>query len=429
MQVFVHSEVSVLGASVQLQLRHLPSKLSQRSVHYSRVLAFGERVLNRVNSVSQDAFFKGKKNLRPLCNRAESIMLEDESCASGSVRRSIVAANYDSSPKLARIDDCIDHSDGVTSSSFVADHVTISPFAPLVQPPDRGIGNGYGQTKLGRPKTGALEVGGFSLEGVSVGGQETCVMVPAYKVAFDSGRCPERIIHQDFLFITHPHMDHIGGICMYVASRGLLKMKKPTVIVPRCVKETVEKLFLIQRELDGSDLPVNLIGLDIGEEFNMGKNVVVKAFKTYHVVPSQGYILYSVKEKLKPEYMGLPGDKIKSLKASGVMITETVKLPEVAFTGDTTSEFITDKANQDVLNAKLLIMESTFLDNYMSVEKAHEYGHTHFSEIVKLGDHFKNKNIVLIHFSARYRQEDIFKALKELPPILQGRVVALTEGF
>ncbi len=132
----MHSEVSVLGASVQLQLRHLrPSKLSQRSVHYSRVLAFGEPVLNRVNSVSQEAFFKGEKNLRPLCNRPKSIMLDDESCASGSVRRSIVAANYDSSPKLARIDDCIDHSDGVTSSSFFADHVTISPFAPLVQPP------------------------------------------------------------------------------------------------------------------------------------------------------------------------------------------------------------------------------------------------------------------------------------------------------
>jgi hypothetical protein len=33
-----------------------------------------------------------------------------------------------------------------------------------------------------------------------------------------------------------------------------------------------------------------------------------------------------VKEKLKPEYMGLPGDKIKSLKASGVMVT----LPELS---------------------------------------------------------------------------------------------------
>jgi hypothetical protein len=55
---------------------------------------------------------------------------------------------------------------------------------------------------------------------------------------------------------------------MYVASRGLLKMKKPTVIVPRCVKDTVEKLFLIQRELDGSDLPVNLIGLDVSIQFS-----------------------------------------------------------------------------------------------------------------------------------------------------------------
>jgi hypothetical protein len=28
-----------------------------------------------------------------------------------------------------------------------------------------------------------------------------------------------------------------------------------------------------------------------------------------------------------------------------------------------------------------VLLQSTFLDNYMSVEKAHEYGHTHFSEV------------------------------------------------
>jgi hypothetical protein len=33
-----------------------------------------------------------------------------------------------------------------------------------------------------------------------------------------------------------------------------------------------------------------------------------------------------VKEKLKPEYMGLAGDKIKSLKASGVVVT----MPEIS---------------------------------------------------------------------------------------------------
>ncbi len=36
-------------------------------------------------------------------------------------------------------------------------------------------------------------------------------------------------------------------------------------------------------------------------------------------------------------------------------------MPEVAFTGDTTSDFITNKANQDALNAKLLIMEVKYL--------------------------------------------------------------------
>lgn len=70
----------------------------------------------------------------------------------------------------------------------------------------------YEQAKLGRSKTGAYEIGGFSIEGVSVGGQETCVMVPAMKVAFDIGRCPERAISQDFLFISHAHMDHI--VCL-----------------------------------------------------------------------------------------------------------------------------------------------------------------------------------------------------------------------
>lgn len=34
-----------------------------------------------------------------------------------------------------------------------------------------------------------------------------------------------------------------------------------------------------------------------------------------------------------------------------------MKVPEVAFTGDTTAEFILDEANKDALNAKLLIME------------------------------------------------------------------------
>lgn len=161
----------------------------------------------------------------------------------------------------------------------------------------------------------------------------------------------------------------------------------------------------------------------------MGKNLIVKAFKTYHRVPSQGYVVYSVKHKLKSEYLGLPGEEIKNLKMAGVQITNTIKVAEVAFTGDTTSDFLLDDANSDALQAKLLIMETTFVDAAVTIEHAREFGHTHLHEVLKYADRLQNKNILFTHFSARYRQEDILKAVEELPLSLRDRVAVLTEGF
>ncbi|KAI9081660.1 hypothetical protein K1719_036396 [Acacia pycnantha] len=82
-------------------------------------------------------------------------------------------------------------------------------------------------------------------------------------------------------------MDHIGGLPMYVATRGLYRMKPPTIIVPASVKENVEALIEVHRKLDHSDLKHNLVGLDVGEEFYLRNDIKVKAFKTYHVIPSQ----------------------------------------------------------------------------------------------------------------------------------------------
>lgn len=54
-----------------------------------------------------------------------------------------------------------------------------------------------------------VEVEGYAIEGISVGGHETCVTVPALNVAFDIGRGPQFAVSQDYLFITHAHLDHI----------------------------------------------------------------------------------------------------------------------------------------------------------------------------------------------------------------------------
>lgn len=278
-------------------------------------------------------------------------------------------------------------------------------------------------------KKSGLVIEGYPIEGLSIAGHETCVILPTLNLAFDIGKCPQRAISQQFLFISHGHMDHIGGLPMYVATRGLYRMSPPTIIIPTVIKESVEKIFEAHRTMDQSELKHTLVGLDVGEEFYLRKDLKVKAFKTYHVIPSQGYVIYSVKQKLKPEYVGLPGDEIKKLKFSGVEITNTTTSPEVAFTGDTTSDFIVDNDNSDVLKAKILIMESTYVENTMTVENARDYGHTHLSEIINYASRFENKAILLIHFSARYQLDVIEKALAALPPPLAGHVFALTEGF
>ena len=54
-----------------------------------------------------------------------------------------------------------------------------------------------------------VEVEGYAIEGISVGVHETCITVPSLNVAFDIGRGPQFAVSQDYLFITHAHLDHI----------------------------------------------------------------------------------------------------------------------------------------------------------------------------------------------------------------------------
>ncbi|KAG5618198.1 hypothetical protein H5410_018022, partial [Solanum commersonii] len=58
-----------------------------------------------------------------------------------------------------------------------------------------------------------LQIEGYLLEGISIAGHEMCIIVPTLNLAFDFGKCPQRTISQQFLFISHGLHWQVSSAC------------------------------------------------------------------------------------------------------------------------------------------------------------------------------------------------------------------------
>jgi ribonuclease Z len=148
---------------------------------------------------------------------------------------------------------------------------------------------------------------------------------------------------------------------------------------------------------------------------------VVTAFATAHTVPSRGYLVWERRHKLKEEYLGLPGEQIRDLRLSGVAVTREVRIPLVAYTGDTNPRGLDDYP--PVYEAKILITELSFLRASHRREKIHKFGHMHLDDLLERAERFRNEVIICAHFSTRYTSQEVRRLLDaKLPPGLRERV-------
>src|SRR5205085_8241140 len=132
-----------------------------------------------------------------------------------------------------------------------------------------------------------------------------------------------------------------------------------TVYVPAESLDDVKKLLLVFQRLDRGRQAVDLKGVAAGDEIELSREQVVTVFDTVHTIPSRGFVVWDRRNKLKDEFIGLPGEKIRDLKLSGVAITREVRIPLVAYTGDTSPAGL--DACPACFEAKILITEMSFI--------------------------------------------------------------------
>lgn len=274
-----------------------------------------------------------------------------------------------------------------------------------------------------------VELAGWKVSGKSVGGIETCLEVPDAKLAFDIGRCPLSAVRLPFVLFTHAHIDHMGGVAFHSATRALWGMRPPTYLVPHENARDFEQLLETWRRLDGSQLKHELVPIGPGESWALGSELLARPFRSPHRAPCQGYGIWSVREKLAPQYRGLPPEELRRLRvARGVTVTRRLEFPELAFTGDSRIEVLEREAV--VREARRLIMEVTFVDDRVSVEQCRASGHIHLFEVAERAELFRNEAILFTHFSSRYSAKEILAALdRHLPPGLRERVQPLLTGW
>jgi len=275
-----------------------------------------------------------------------------------------------------------------------------------------------------------VRAGGLTVRGVSVGGVYTSLHVPELDVLLDCGIALRSCAGAGTLVLSHGHADHAGALAALLGIRALHGQHTPMrVVMPAEIVDDVTHALDAMSALQRWPLEIEAIGLEPGGEAALRGGLRVRAVRTYHPVPSLGYVFFRRVKKLKPEHAGLPGPEIAARKRAGEDLFDEVEHLELGYVTDTLVQVL--DREPDLARCKVLLVECTFLDDRKSIDAARAGCHVHLDELIERAAVLASPQVVLMHLSQLYKPGEVRGILaRRLPPELTGRVHAFapTEG-
>lgn len=218
------------------------------------------------------------------------------------------------------------------------------------------------------------------------------------------------------IFVTHLHGDHCIGLLGLLQTMTMQHRTEPLEIYgPSGIEEFIAVNIKVLNF--GLSFPVMITTVKEGRIFD-SKIYSVYACKASHSVITYSYLF---KEKDKPgrfnlekaKALGIPEGKLWNQLQNGieVKVGERTIVPEqvlgekrpgkkIGISGDTMP---TKELEKFFESCDYLVFDSTFLEEIK--EKAEETYHSTAKQAAILSKNAKVKNLILTHFSARYKDE------------------------
>ena len=257
----------------------------------------------------------------------------------------------------------------------------------------------------------------LTITGYSTALFSTWYLIEELGILFDAGDglvsgLNQKLGKVKYAFISHADRDHLSALHRLNPLNDRVQIFYPKDAGSFPALEAFSKKF------DPDKIRTDWQPLTDGETVFLRNDLKVQALRNEHILAEPGvhkslsYKVSSSKKKLKPEFIHLSQDEIKTqITTHGKdSLLHEVSEPIITYSGDTP---VDDYARFD--NSNILIHEDTFLDSQgdrLLVNARNK--HSSLEEVLEMVANIKVNKLILGHFSLRYSQELIDSEIVKL---------------